>query len=292
MSESISPLWNLVSTVVGTIVGGGVTFITTYTIEKIKLKKELKLKHISTVLTPYCDSIEELLEKTKQFQINLETKQGQIFYKDHLNEFKVLRKGMNEVKNYSKVSKRLYFSKKTRRLLDDYCAEVDCFEELLRNDCARYQLEFSEYITPLLNRCITLGVAQHVSYSLNDSANSLLELAFLSKSPIALSQYISSVSYDEDVNCNIGKSAYFSFSGEEFLDCWYSVEQDQLDPKDIEDFDLRESCYLKLYINTELNDRNRLRRIILDTSYSQLLENQVKSLKEMNLQIIKEIDKL
>lgn len=289
MSGYSSQIWSLIST----LIGGGVAFASTFIMENRKLKKEIKLKNLSSVLIPYCESIEELLEKTKVFQINLETANYRTHYREDLTEFENLRKGMNEVKNYSRASKRLFFSKKTRRLLDDYRAEVELFEDLLRSDCARYQSEFHEYITPLLERYITVGVAQIVSYSLNKLAINSLELAFLSKSPIALSRYISSVSYDEDVpgDCG-GNYVHFLFSGEEFDDCWYLIERDELDPKDIEDEEVRESCYLKFYIHTESNDENQLQKIILDTSYNQLLEKQVEILKKMELQIVKEIDKV
>ena len=293
MDEGIPILWNLISTLLATLVGGILTFTSTYILENRKLKKEMKIKNLSTILLPYCESIEELLEKMKLFQTSLEVLENRNYYRKYIDDFNNLREGINEVKKYSRVSNRLGFSKKTRELLDKYLNEVDYFESMLRADCNKYQSEFHEYIVNILDRYITVGVEQHVRYSLNKDVSNLLEIAFLARSPIALSKYISSVSYYEDVSPSYGGNCVsFDFSGENFLYYWNLIEDDLIDIKAIEDDELKQSCSIKHSIITESNDKQELKKLILDTSYTQLLEKQIKMLKNMRIQIIKEIDKL
>ena len=105
MDEGIPILWNLISTLLATLVGGILTFTSTYILENRKLKKEMKIKNLSTILLPYCESIEELLEKMKLFQTSLEVLENESYYRKYIDDFNNLREGINEVKKYSRVSR-------------------------------------------------------------------------------------------------------------------------------------------------------------------------------------------
>lgn len=123
MLNFISEHVTFFSSIIGTLVGGLLTFLTTITLEKEREKRVAHKDKLENILIPYCTSV-EAAEKAAQ----------QIDKKNFDRNFDEFTENLHRPLDYLEAGKRLYLSKDECKQLEHYMATYNEFGKVW-NSC-------------------------------------------------------------------------------------------------------------------------------------------------------------
>lgn len=277
ISNNATQVWTLISV----ILGGMVTYVSTSMSEKRKNKNLMQREKMEQVLIPYCICIEQAIENIRNFY----DEQSIAAYQQWIND-------SDKLIEYLSPSKRVFLSKTSRNLLQNYNNQVDIFKDTLENECKSCLWEYKDHITNILQDFSNIRSSIYIVLSMKDTSENKTKLAILTKKDISLIHDIIGVHFihndDED---NHQETTILLTDA--YRETWGPINYGFMSMDDITDPDEELACVLLEFIAENVSDEKRVLENIIDNTISAELFNELMDkLQEMQKTLIKEIDKI
>ena len=137
MNENLIKILDALIPLFSTIVGGGLTYCATRGLDNRKLKMKMKTDALEKVLIPYATCLEQVtIPRDKNS-----------YYKGNFHEF---REKLNDPLEYLVPAKRMYLSKKNKKLLDKYRRKLKDLDNQVELDKIRFKEDYSKYVNEII----------------------------------------------------------------------------------------------------------------------------------------------
>lgn len=283
--EGVDKLWTLISVAFG----GLVTYISTSAAERRKNKHLELIEKMTQILIPYCTCLEETIAAVKAVYISDDFYRNANSYDKWICELKEPLKNLN-------AAKRVFLSKKSRVVLQQYKDCLDNFEIVMKNESCNCLLKYKNYIKkslinfPIYSRSISIEI------SMSDISILKLKIAIIRRN--LLSDSLSLINDFTAVNFihNDDPDNYRTTTvclNEEARTTWGMINFGAINISDLDNPNVELACSLLDYIaETTSDEKNVLTNIIDETTGAILLGELVEMLESTRKQLSKEIDKI
>ncbi|KNZ41382.1 hypothetical protein [Acetobacterium bakii] len=279
-------------TLISVLVGGFMTYLSTSSIERYKVRKQDQKANLENILIPYCTRIEETIEIVEGLY------QYEIYDLEKIS-LDVKLDMLNAPLVYLHATKRIYLSESSRKLLTHYKDLLSAFLSKLSEESELCLNKYKSSISAFFQEfdyndgsCYDSSLpAIEISVHMKNSSSEMLKFAIIKRSEITLIDEINSVKFvfcDDPANY-ISKVYDLSEEVRNEYDavCREAKDFDQLELKD------QEVCDLLKYIAENLSsDKEVLSEKIEKAQSSMLLNSVHKNLEVMKKELLKEIDKV
>lgn len=248
-------LFNLIMPLLGTLLGGWLTYYFNIRSKKEEKNQELLMDRGKNILVPLCTNVEELLKDLEKSKETL-----------NLIENKNIIERIEKCTGYLKANKRVFLDKKSKELLveaEDFI--IDFETELTRNKQLLFDIA-KEDIEEVLNICSPLCF-MNLSIDFKDNTDQILEQKLLGKNKIDMIVIYESITLILDDDEDNWRHLSFKFD-ENFLRNVYDPIKRGIDLN----LDPEQERSLDLYMCLEKNIS------ILNNKANKVIEeNQIKS---------------
>lgn len=269
--DNSSQIWTLISVVVG----GFVTYISTYGIEQRKNKFQSQREKVDKVLIPFCTHIEETIKAIDPFG----EFDNSIFYNRALL-------------SYLSAEKRVFLPKSLRVDLQKYSDTQSNLFDILDQECKDCCLEYNRYIeAKIINSSFSNG-AMYIEIVLDHLSRNKIATAILGKEELSLREDIKKIRFviNDDPECY--KALDFSFDSE-LINLHGAIQNGVIEESDVDDAEARFRVALFDFIHeVTFDEKEKLTSFINETQSSQALMELYALLKKMHKSVIKIIDKV
>lgn len=282
ISENSQAIWTIVSMVIGSII----SFSASYRLENKKHKIKMKKENLDKVLIPYCTDLERLIK----------------YYKDNkINDLQEWRGFTRKPLEYLDASKRVYLTKKSKKLLEEYNQLLVDLNKNIKQSYKNFKSEYNEYIESLLLKYPGIPYADKLHISIEKETRDDIKLALINKQSLSIIFKITCISFDNynDEGFIINPNFYIQIS-DEIKEEWQleydgyikrDKNKDIIDPERAYEREVTYAvldCFDKNYIEENIKVKEMLNRVEISDSVEKLY----KKVSYMRKQIIREIDKI
>lgn len=281
LSDNSSPIWTLLSV----IVGGIVTYISTTISETRKNKRQAQKEKVEEVLIPYCTSLEETVAKANNIY-----QTPTIFYEngtinEWLNDLRIPLKYLN-------AAKRVFLSKTAREKLQSYREKLNTFETELEQECSMVITKYYDFLQTKLQNFPNVLSPMYLTFSMSKGAEDKIKVAILNKKDLTLLDNLIAVDFIQNDDPDNYKCNSISLSKSN-RETWGAIDYGAIDISDVTDPEIELACILLDFIHENIIDeKEQLSKIIDDTVSAENMRGIIDTLNEMVKEIIKMIDKV
>lgn len=261
---------NIITSLIGTCVGGAISYLVIYQSEKNKRKKEFELKAACKVLIPLGDDLENLifLITNEEFlRINLE-----IFFKE-----------LNKLSIYLNIKKSFFLNQDLKVKISKYLIMVNLLNE---NLTAEYNKSFSSYKSFILKKLLEFDSEENVNIEFNSNIEKKLKKIILIKKPHLLNELIDNIDFIE-----FEKKIHTKIDIDEDIRALYvtiKIEQEDLENIPTKSYNLLEFFYKKIIPY----EKKEIEKIVSQTKSSEDLKKILIYLKNLKKDVVENIDKV
>lgn len=278
---------------VSTMLGAFITYYVTIFSKKNEMKISMKIEARDSYWIPCVLALEKLEEKIAELKGNENNYVS--FYGKNSCETQ-----MRQLLNYCKADKRIFFNKKTRKILDELQDSVDTYENTLDNNCHSLLQKFEIWYNELLcssdlyiqNKCIDCNI------TFKKDLYKEIRLALLTRNKkIMWRGQVTNVVFIIDADSgNVLMADMTCYFGDLYNDVWCPIK---VGNQKIEEFEETLTPENKLGLNVldyegerinefEKNVNEKIKNINYEYEYKKILGK----LKLLKREILKDIDSI
>lgn len=264
---------NQILPLIGVLVGGGVTYFSTYILEKQREKRKFEILRIENTLIPFCDSLEKIIE---EIESKTYKKIG----------FEQWFKNLKKSGQYLKSKHRFYLKKNLKNLLKNYIFKIEELEKLLEKES---KVGVTNYRVWLGNKLEEYNPCLNVLMQFNSDVENIVKCKLLNKNNIHLSSKIKSIDfvYDDDPEKGCIQTIEIN---EETLNLYGVILYGEEDENSMDKNTLKLLNFLKKEI--EPFEDNIMEEFKIKTFSLKKLNESLEILKEIKKDIHETIDKI
>lgn len=280
ISDNSSPIWTLLSV----IVGGIVTYMSTTVSETRKNKRQSQKETVEKILIPYCTLLEETVEKA-----NIIYQTNPLLYKNA-----TINKWINSLEiplEYFNVAKIMFLPKAVRKKLQSYKEKLNTFEIKLEQECSMVILKYYNYLKTKLKTFPDVLSPMDIYISMCKGFEDKIKIAILNKQDLTLLNDITAIDFvhNDDPDNYRHKSISLSQSNRETQG---AINYGVIDISDVADPEVELACILLDFIDENITDeKEQLSKIIDETISAENMRDIFETLNKMIKEIIKIVDK-
>ena len=172
-----------VSSLLGVIIGGVITVITTNFIERGKEKREMSRSKLEKELIPYCSDLEAVIKRVEQIIQLSKSENYESCYTvfSRIPERQEIIETLLKPTSHLDAAKRVYLPKAQRKELEEYDREIRSFDDRWDHDCDSIKDSFESWMEKSLEG-FTLGYGKlEHSYCFNKAFEMHLDKCLLAK---------------------------------------------------------------------------------------------------------------
>lgn len=259
-------------TLLSVIIGGLITFFSSFFLEKKRNKWQLKIRNLDIVLIPFCKSIEHILKDVESFQ------------KGHLNHGTLL-KSFSTLTDYLQVSNNIYLNRNVSIQLANYKDKLIQLSNTLESESSTYETSYAEYISKKLVNCTIFGNLEvgDIEPLFYTNSKEAIKKALLHGTFISLLSNISMIQFSDGNDDPSPLVIDISRNNQRIYD----------DTSGCVDHDIEQATLLWDYLDAHTFDETEtFSTIIEDTKSHLLLISLVEMLDEMHTEQMNEIKKI
>lgn len=164
-------------TVIMIILGAYISYFSTSSIERHKVKLKLQKEKLEEILIPYCTTLENTKKIVGQL-IDINTKNNETleYYKDLLEE----------PLKYLSISSKIFLPKECAKYLDQYGKSIETLFETYNNDFKKCHDEYKKYLESELEKCEHVVEWDSIICNFSNKGKVNIKSALVNKSKISL----------------------------------------------------------------------------------------------------------
>ncbi|WP_202708399.1 hypothetical protein [Sporosalibacterium faouarense] len=279
--DNADKLWTLLSV----IIGGFITYFSTSTIEKRKIKRQAQKEKLEQVLIPYCTCLEASLQEIKKVY----TEHGRSYTKDKLQQW---FDNVSKPLEYLQASRRVYLSDRSKKMLVEFDKMLHNFEVKLDKECDYCLIKYKKYLEKKLMEFPNVYNSMMITFSMSPITTTKMKLAIINKTDLSLLDDLNSIEFVHNDEPENYRTTCIKLN-DKYRQTWSVINYGAIDITDIEDNEEELACILLDFINDNFEDeKEMLMNIIENTSSRTLFIGIYNKMNEMRDKLIKEIDKV
>lgn len=269
---------NIITSLIGTCVGGAISYLVIYQSEKNKRKKEFELKAACKVLIPLGNDLEKLIllvTNKKDSQITLDK-----FFKE-----------LNQLSIYLDIKKNFFLKEYLKAKISKYLIMVNLLNENLTTEYKKSSFEYKNFILEILKEFYDSKEQTFITF--NHSFENKLKECILKKKPFKISELIEKIiflNYEESLEKRDLKEIIINNSKRaDYTAVEYNLEsKENLFLKNSDSFNLLKFFKEKI----EPYEKKEIEKIINQTKSSEDLKKILIYLKNLKKDVVENIDKV
>lgn len=266
-------------TLLATIIGGLISYISTSFAENRRNKDQLKKEKLVDILIPYCTLIENTVELATSV------------YSDSFSlSIEDLFKQLKQPLVYLKAEKRVYLSNKQVTNLERYNELINKTYYELEKDFESTYISYVHWLSTQIYDFPKVPTPMHITMSFSDYGKRQLYFSIIRKCDCSIIGFLRSVDYIKNDDPDNYRSTTINIT-DHIKESYGAISYGLIDIDDIDNDEEMLGCIFLDYIS-DIKDRDILEQIIDNTYSSFNMRAVVDLLQEINKDVIKEIDKI